>query len=258
MVKYSILRVLLKTVGRLSQGINLCLTEGATSGKVLDYIYANTPAGKFLIGKWLDKLFLSYPSCQSVRLRRQHIEALIEESIEALKDKKTFILDVASGQASYLLAVLEKNRALSINALCEDIDERWLKEGEARAAEQRLENIRFAKGDGLVFKERETPPNILISSGFIDWIEEDELAQRSLKNAYDTLAPGGYFILANQEGHPNLSLVQNVFEGFEHRPLRLKTRPEGVIRGWLNDVGFQIEKVLKDKNSHYAVFKAYK
>ena len=88
--------------------------------------------------------------------------------------------------------------------------------------------------------------------------EEDELAQRSLKNAYDTLAPGGYFILANQEGHPNLSLVQNIFEGFEHRPLRLKTRPESVIRGWLNDVGFQIEKVLKDKNSHYAVFKACK
>jgi hypothetical protein len=53
-------RLAVRTLGQTSDGIKLVTTKGLTSGIMLDYIYQNKPHGRFIIGTWIDKFYLSH------------------------------------------------------------------------------------------------------------------------------------------------------------------------------------------------------
>ena len=77
-VQISILKVVVDTLGQLSNGIKLASKEGFTSGKMLDYIYKNEPGGEFFIGKIIDKIYLNHPGWQDVRNRKNNLVKNIE------------------------------------------------------------------------------------------------------------------------------------------------------------------------------------
>src|SRR3970282_1803867 len=56
---FGCLKLLLKTVGRLSEGIRLGWRSGFDSGQSLDYVYANTPRGITPLGRLLDRIYLN-------------------------------------------------------------------------------------------------------------------------------------------------------------------------------------------------------
>jgi len=49
-LKIAVLRLIVRTIGRTSDGIRIAFDEGFTSGVMLDYIYRNEPSGRLLIG----------------------------------------------------------------------------------------------------------------------------------------------------------------------------------------------------------------
>ena len=52
-VQIRMLRTLVHTVGRLSDGVRLACDHGLSAGKTLDYVYRNEPAGVGPLGRLL-------------------------------------------------------------------------------------------------------------------------------------------------------------------------------------------------------------
>ncbi|HOY10511.1 MAG TPA: class I SAM-dependent methyltransferase family protein [Candidatus Omnitrophota bacterium] len=256
-------KFLVRTIGRTSDGIQMSFKYGFISGKMLDYIYANKPAGKFLIGKWIDRMYLSHPGWKVIRERKDNLVRALTRAIDlTLKGQKSVhILDVASGPAQYIIDVLQRFPADTVAAVCRDYDPKWVEEGTRKAAAAGLTNISFEQGDAFEadsFKEMTGTQDVVVSSGFYDWIVDDALVKKSMKIIYDVLRPGGYFVFTNQSGHVDLDMVEKIFIDFNKDPLRMKTRPEKLINGWAQDIGFEIVDTAADQKEYYSVTLALK
>ncbi len=262
-VKIAVARALIGRVGHLSDGIRLCCEHGLTAGKVTDYVYRNQPSGRGLIGTLIDRRFLATPGCESTRVRRRHLEKLLAEAIGELRNsgRAVSLLDVASGPALYILSVVQQIGEHDMVACCRDLEERWLSEGRAEALRRGLHHIRFEQGDAfdrdavLAVRPR---PNVIVSSGFYDWMGEDEAVRRSLELIFEALEPGGFVIVTNSMAHPNLELVSAVFTDFRRHPLRMKMRQASQMHGWLEEIGFVVQRALVDSWGYYSVTKAHK
>lgn len=263
-LKYAIAKHLFKTIGLTSNGIRLCYEHGLTSGKMLDYIYENKPGGNWLVGKSLDRYFLNHPGWEAIRIRRKHLEQLLNAAINHFgkQELPINIVDIASGPGAYILSTINNSvYKHNIRALCQDIDQRWLNEGQAAANAQNITNVTYQKGDAFDLQNIVTEhfqPTIIIASGFYDWITDDNQVLASLKTNYETLADNGYFILSNQISHPDLQMVQSVFVDFEQNPLRMSMRPQAQLDAWLRDTGFTIKQCLTCANNYFSVTLARK
>src|SRR5262249_21160125 len=225
----------IKTIGQLSNGIALCFQEGLTSGKMLDYIYKNRPSGKWLIGKWIDHFFLAHPGWEGVRKRRKYLEELFLEAIEERKHPLK-VVDVAAGLAGYIFSTLKKAARDAIQVICQDIEPKWIEEGNAKAHKQ----VTFQLGDAFDPALIELTPDIVIASGFYDWINEEETIKSSMELIFKALSPGGAFILTIQSDHPNLDFVQGIFPDFNHQPLKMTMRSPAQLQLWLENSGFTV------------------
>ena len=262
-LRFALAKIFIKIIGQTSDGIRLCFQEGLTSGKMLDYVYRNHPQGRFIIGKFIDKIFLNDSGWRAVRTRRKNLEMLLVDAVENLRKEKAsvFLVDIASGPADYVLSVLEKVQGNDVQAFCQDYEARWVEEGKRKARERCIKNVRFQQGDAFnrVALLKIIPrPNIVVASGFYDWFTDDAKIIESIKIVFDMLGPGGYFVLSNQMAHPNLEFTQEVFTDFNHKPLQMKMRPCEKVSQWLREIGFNIDKVLMDDQGYYSVFKAFK
>jgi ubiquinone/menaquinone biosynthesis C-methylase UbiE len=249
----SLAKFFIHSVGKLSDGIALCLKEGLTSGKMLDYIYKNKPSGKGIIGKWIDSFFLKHPGWEGVRKRRENLEALFLEAIRE-REGPLKILDVAAGMAGYIFSTLKKADREDLQVICQDIEPRWVEEGNARGAK----NVTFQLGDAFDPALAQLKSDIVIASGFYDWINDDEKIAHSIKLIAQALPIGGAFILTIQSAHPNLALTEKVFSDFNHQPLKMTMRSFDQLKTWLENRGFLIEKVLSDSWGYYTVIKGKK
>jgi len=262
-LKFKVLKTLVDTIGQTSNGLQLCSKYGFTSGKMLDYIYQNEPSGNFLIGKFIDHIFIRHTGWELIRTRKNNLASLLKTAIVSIlmDQNDVFILDVASGPAKYILETMDKFKNENVSAVCRDIDERWLDEGKINAKSLNLNNIDFITGNAFEtdsFKELEKTPNIVVSSGFYDWITDDGLVIKSMQIIYDNLPRGGYFVFTNQSGHVDLEMVSKVFQDFNHNPLEMKIRKAELINCWAKEIGFKIQETKSDKLGHYSVTLAQK
>lgn len=262
-VTHLFLKILINTIGQTSNGIRLCTEHGFTSGKMLDYIYQNKPSGKFLIGKLLDRIFIRHNGWEVVRIRKNNLVNFLHESINSILVYKNevYIVDVASGPAGYVLEVMNKYTEKNIFATCRDLETKWLEEGQRKAKTLNIKNIEFKSGNALdtdSFKQLEKTPDIMISSGFYDWITDDELIKKSMQIVYDTLYEGGYFIFTNQSGHFNLEMMSDLFKDFNKDPLNMTVRDAQLVNAWAKEIGFNILKTISDQSGFYSVTLAQK
>jgi flavodoxin/ubiquinone/menaquinone biosynthesis C-methylase UbiE len=236
-----IMALAIKSIGRLSQGIELSFKYGFTSGLMLDYIYQNKPNGKLVIGKWFDKLYLENPGWQVIRKRKESLKQQLKHAIDTNRQNgvATKILDIASGPARYLIETLKESGEAGIIVLCQDIDERWMEEGRRIAEQEGVKNIRYQKGDAFDLDGLASfSPNLVVSSGFYDWITDDALVKRSLGLIYEVLPVGGKIILTNQASHLSMDLVKKTFLDFTGKPLEMTTRPVELVNTWLKNASF--------------------
>ena len=224
------MRCFARTLGRASDGVRIAFDSGFTSGVMLDYVYENRPRGRFLIGRWFDRYYLSHPGWEAIRIRKANLERLLESAVSTLRGEgaRPVLLDVASGPGQYMLDVLSRPGMDDIEATCRDLDESGLALGRRNAEERGIANVRFVAGDALdrdSLNAVEPRPNIVISSGFYDWITDDDLVRKSMSLIHEVLPENGFFLFTNQAGHVDLEMVQAVFIDFRGDPLRMVTRP---------------------------------
>jgi len=257
------LKTLVHTIGRLSDGVRIACEHGLTSGKMIDYVYRNQPSGKLLVGRLLDRIYLSHEAWEAVRVRKRNLAELLEWAIRRqLADSgEVLLLDIAAAQARYVQDALAKFPQQKVEAVCWDLDKRWLREGRARAAERGLRNIHYKRGDALdarCYDRLGRRPNVVVASGFYDWMENDDTIKRSLEIVRGALDEGGWFLFTIQTGHANLQMVNEVFSGFDGEALRMSTRPRAVVHRWARQAGFEITRSKADRWGYYAVTLARK
>jgi SAM-dependent methyltransferase len=256
-------RIAVRTLGQTSDGIKLVTTKGLTSGVNVDYIYQNNPHGRFIVGRWIDKIYLSHPAWEDVRLRKNNLETYLVNAIAVQRslNRQPVIVDVAAGAARYILDVKSKPGMEDINVICRDLDSEALELGRLNAKKLGLKNIQFTTGDALKAEslaEIQSSANIAVSSGFYDWFNKDELVQNSMSLLFDILPSGGCFLFTNQVRHISQKFTQGVFIDLHGQPLRMTMRPAALLNGWAESRGFRILKTTGDKDFNYSVTLAQK
>jgi len=142
----------LRLAASWSDGIRLCVAEGPASGRMMGYAYRNQANGRGILGRWIDRQFLHYPGWEGVRRRRACLERLISQAIDSLHAdgrEPVHLVDIAGGTADYVLGALEQTRTKAVTALCLDIANPSVEEGQRRAQAAGLANVRFQIGDAM-------------------------------------------------------------------------------------------------------------
>jgi hypothetical protein len=262
-LKILLTRLGVKTIGQASLGIRMVSRIGLTSGIMLDYIYRNKPQGKFLIGKWLDHVYLSHPAWEDVRIRKTNLQEYLVEAVHLQRNlhRTPVILDVAAGAARYILDTLSREDMRDVTVICRDLDNDALTLGGNNASEMGVNSVKFEIGDAFSAEslaEVNPAPNIIVSSGFYDWINDDVRVQESMSLIFDMLPEGGCFLFTNQSKHISLEFTQQVFSDFKGNPLRMTLRPAQTVNKWVEDIGFKIFKTTGDEEYNYSVTLAIK
>lgn len=256
-LKYAILRFLIREYLNSSDGITIAFKEGLTSGVMLDYIYRNRPSGMWLIGEFIDRIFLSHPAWKSIRGRKEHLQCMLHKAIARQRKlgRTPVLFDAASGTARYLLDAIQEDGRGDITAFCHDIDERALEIGRREAAKRGMSSVCYTCGDALsaeCLNDVRPRPNIIIASGFYDWIADEGLVRKSMRLLYDLLPEEGCFLFTNLLKQIHLEMAQAVFPGLNKKPLQLIPRPAELVNSWAEAAGFTLIETSNDITGCYS------
>jgi alpha-beta hydrolase superfamily lysophospholipase/SAM-dependent methyltransferase len=196
---------------KTSTGLKLGVETGFDSGSTLDYVYENQARGTGFFGRFADRTYLDAIGWRGIRVRKQHIEALLAKATNLLRAdaKPVRIMDIAAGHGRYALEASINVKADKV--LLRDYSELNVTGG--RALIQKLglqEQAQFELADA--FNEQSiatvTPkPTLAIVSGLYELFPENTPIQASLAGVHQALEAGGYLIYTNQPWHPQLELI---------------------------------------------------
>ncbi len=252
---YEAASLLLRTVGMLSQGINIGYTHGFDSGMIMNYVYEDIPQGTFYIGKALDKAFLNQITCRAFRSIKEIQKNMIKDYLSQRNGSPTLIADLASGKADYLYdALVETGNQAKI--LLRDIDESALKESKAIAENLRLPNeIKYELGSAIdrgSLKKIDTKPDLVIEVGLYGIIHDDEKIRKHFVDLREILKPDA--ILFNvQTYNPQIELIARSLVNRDGEPCVWHLRPAELVIKWAEEAGFIEPHTVMDACGVYAV-----
>ncbi|MBX9568020.1 MAG: class I SAM-dependent methyltransferase family protein [Candidatus Obscuribacterales bacterium] len=240
-MKYGFIRLLFRTLGRLSEGIRIGWKYGFDSGESLDYVYENRACGLGPLGKLFDRIYLNSAGWSGIRSRRVNMQQAISWAIDHSKDsaEQLELIDVASGPGRYVLDVLSAGEPKNLHATLYDLDEVGLAIGRQKAAALNLSNVDFVKRNAFQYVsgcEREA--DIAIVSGLYELFSDNDLISTSLRSISSRMKDGGYLIYTNQPWHPQLEFIANVLDNREGKPWVMRCRSQEEIDKLVEDAGF--------------------
>lgn len=243
---FAALRLSMRSLGRLSEGIRLGLATGFDSGSTMDYVYRDRAAGATPLGRLIDRNYLNAIGWRGIRVRKQHLERAIAAGAGRLRaaSRPVRIADIAAGHGRYVLEALEKLEAQPEAILLRDYSDLNVRDGTALIAEKGLERVaHFVKGDA--FDEEsvaalEPRPSLAIVSGLYELFPDNDLVLRSLRGLARAVEPGGFLIYTGQPWHPQLELIARTLTS--HRggaPWVMRRRTQAEMDALVRHVGFE-------------------
>jgi alpha-beta hydrolase superfamily lysophospholipase/SAM-dependent methyltransferase len=210
---YGLVRLSMRTMGRLSEGIRLGIQTGFDSGSTLDYVYRNRAAGITPLGRMIDRNYLDSIGWRGIRVRKEHIESAIAAAARDLRSQKrpVRIADIAAGHGRYVLEAVARLSPRPESVLLRDYSDINVRDGAALIREKGLEGVaRFLKGDA--FDEESVAsiaprPTIAIVSGLYELFPENAPITASLRGVARVVESGGRLIYTGQPWHPQLELI---------------------------------------------------
>jgi len=237
---YKILKpvIFLSKLGRTS------IRGHADSGLNFDHMYKNKPKGVSSVGKFVDKILLNLPSVKATRNRKEVIVKVLANEIEnnLILNRKTRIVDIASGPARYINELLDLVDQNKIEVLCLDKDKRALNYGKILAGDK---PIRYAKADAMkldlliqLSKNIHWVPNIVLVSGLFEYKKDADVIS-IMKEVYETIEKDGLAIFISQTNNPTKKLMKKLGKTSENKRWMLRYRKPEVLRHWMLDIGFR-------------------
>jgi len=261
---YKITRFGFDTIGQLSDGLKLGKQIGFNAGGMLDYVYRNQPSGRFLIGKWFDKMYLKTPGWEGIRQRKINLQNVISQTIEKLRaqNKPVFIFDPAAGRGKYILDLLKTTSADHV--LLRDFDAQNVKAIQEAVRENGLsEQVTGEQGDAFQVEKTAsvTPkPTLAVVSGFYEIFPTNEGIKKSLEGLSKAVEKGGFLIYTAQPYHPQLELIARTLRDLES-PDKLwimRAHTQGEMDFLVEKAGFVKQSQIIDKWGMFSVSVAQK
>ncbi|MEM7455470.1 MAG: bifunctional alpha/beta hydrolase/class I SAM-dependent methyltransferase [Planctomycetota bacterium] len=258
---FALTRLVIGTVGQLSDGMRLGWNSGFNSGRMLDYIYADRAKGITPVGTLADRIYLSSPGWSGVRIRRMHLNQLLDAAISRIasrdRGRPVQILDVAAGAGRYVLDALARNSEVEIRALLCDRDEDALDQGREIAAgaglENRVEFRRFEAFDRKAVSGVLPQPDIAIVSGLFELFPDNVCVMKTLRGLAACMTEGGFLIYTNQPWHPQQEMIGRSLHGYDRERWVMRCRSSAEIDHLANMAGFKKQKMLIDDKGIFTV-----
>jgi alpha-beta hydrolase superfamily lysophospholipase len=251
-VFYKFFSWFMRTLGRWSAGIRLGWESGFNSGRTLDYVYRNRPGGFTPLGRLIDSNYLNGSGWRGIRVRRQHLERLLQQTIERAHAEKgaVHLVDIATGAGRYMLESLKQCQSMRLTAELRDFEPKNLEEGKAIARSLGLENVTFVQGDAFDQQAlaRLTPrPDIAVVSGLYELFPDNEQILGSLKGLAEAIPEGGVLIYTNQPWHPQIELIARGLCDWDGRPWVMRRRTQAEMDDLVRAAGFVKEQMEIDR-----------
>ena len=234
--------------GHLSDGMTVGLTHGFDSGASMDYVYKNTPQGKWGIGRWMDKSYLNAIGWCGVRIRKGHLLEQVEKAIQALQvqGKKVKILDIAGGVGNYLFDI--KQRHPEVEIVINEFLPANIQKGEQIIKERGYQGIRFTNYNCFeadTYRKLDYAPNITIISGIFELFGDNALAAEAIKGAV-SISNNGYIVYTGQPWHPQLKTIAFVLKSHQEKDWVMRRRSQQELDGLFALHGVKKESMLID------------
>lgn len=242
-IAYSLPRAGMKTIGRLSRGIQLGWRTGFDSGASLDYVYENRPQGITPLGVYLDRAYLESIGWKGIRQRKVHLSRLLLDSIDQMHaaGKPVSIIDVAAGHGRYVLETVARRPHVPLTVLLRDRDSANLEAARKRAERLGLAQVRTTQADAFdpgSYAGIEPRPTIAIVSGLYELFPSNELVMRSLRGLSSALVPGGLLIYTNQPWHPQVEFIARVLTNRDGDRWIMRRRTQAEMDQLVRSAGF--------------------
>jgi hypothetical protein len=240
---YGALGVVLRTVGRLSAGIDLGFRHGFDSGLMMEYVYDDRPQGRGWLGRLIDRTYLGAIGWRGIRIRKANLEAVLGELIAERREagQETMIADLATGTGRYMLDALAAHGEDGVHAVLRDLAQAGLDQGRRRAAELGLRNVVFETGnafDPASLATIQPAPNAVVVSGLYEILPDDELIRPHFGHVRRILADGGAFVFTAQPHHPQLELIARTLVNRDGQPWVMRLRSIETLTAWAREAGF--------------------
>lgn len=247
-LRWAVMRGLLGTVGRASEGVRIGYRHGFDSGTMLDHVYRNEARGVPLLGTLIDRVHLNAVGWRAIRARRDLLQGILREELAA-RGGEVLLLDVAAGPGRYLQDLLAEEGAArggasggGLRVVCRDLAPAGLEQGRRLAWERGLpaDRIRYESGDAFdpVPLPGGRAPDVIVVSGLYELILDDGVIRDSLVRLHAMLAPGGTLLFTTQTRHPQLEFIAHVLPNREGRLWRMRCRPVEEVEEWAVRAGF--------------------
>ena len=247
----TVLKNLIKT-SQLGYGL---VVSGADSGVNFERIYDNKPKGAYLIGRFIDKVLLNLPSAQATRVRKDEIRKFLWNEIQnnQLRDRKTKILDLASGTARYIRELREEHSKGAVESVCVDRELSCVRLGRLLCQKEGVENLRFIKSD--IFRlqrlvklgiDLNWKANVVIASGLLMYFDNGK-AEAVLKEIYNYLPDEALLIFSSLERVEIKKLMRKTMSISSGGRWILYHRKPDYWRGVLHKLGFGQILIIRDK-----------
>jgi ubiquinone/menaquinone biosynthesis C-methylase UbiE len=257
---YASVRTILKTVGNLSDGISLGNKFGFDSGVMLDYVYKNQAAGKFLVGKLIDRIYLNAVGWKGIRLRKALVtECLMKVMADRLKQKARIrYLDLACGGGEYNIEVLKHIPPARVEAELRDYKPENIAQALDNAERCHLNHIRFKQADAFETENYQEKWDVIVASGFWEIIDDDRLVKACLLNAARCLDPGSVLVFTIQPHHPQLELIARTLTSHTGKPWVMRLRSLELFQAWMKEARLQYVSHHMEKYGIFGVVVAVK
>ncbi len=262
---WAIVKAFIHSVGSLSNGIRTGLDNGFDSGISLEYMYKNESNGKYLIGKFLDRLYLNNPALCSLRVRAKNVEEFIVIAANSLaaQGKKIRLLDLAAGCGRYIFNMLPGITQPVDHILMRDFENTNVLTGRKIIQDlQMAEKATFEQGDAFSPDDLATIPRdrtLTIVSGFYELFSDNAMVLASLNGISQATEEGGYLIYTTKLWDPMAAFAARVLPSQnkgEYWIMRRRTQLE--IDQLVNQAGFVKVSQRNDPLGRFSVALAKK
>jgi len=253
---FAVMRGLMQTVGRLSQGIRLGWEAGFDSGRTLDYVYENQPRGCTPLGRMIDRNYLNSIGWRGIRIRRTNLQAVLRDAIERTHAAGTPVrlVDIASGPGRYDLETMRSLPHIPVSAMLRDYQPENVEAARRLAAEMGLKDVTAVQADAFdrAALAAVTPrPTVAVVSGLYELFPANKPVLDSLRGLADALEPGGYLVYTNQPWHPQVEFIARVLTKREGRPWIMRRRTQAEMDELVRAAGFE---KLRQETDQWGIF----
>ena len=244
---YAAQKLVMRTIGKLSQGVALGWKTGFDSGQSLDYVYANKAQGATFVGRLIDRCYLESIGWRGIRQRKINLHKLLLQTISELssnskKSSPLRIVDIAGGPARYVLDAIGSVPDVRFDVLIRDWSEEGLAKGQRLAQELKLSDVRYQRADAFSTESlREIPRGVDIGivSGLYELFPDNSMVARSLQGLCEAIAPKGYLIYTNQPWHPQIEMIAEVLINRDKQPWIMRRRTQAEMDELVRQAGFE-------------------